>query len=139
MNDIQNPIHPKHGVPVPLTLKCNVTGKITKYTAPEYIKAKVAEAGSLEKLLATYVSKGARGPSTKKPASTASKRGRVWNGKPTEPVEAPSTPSDEKSEPVVTVHHVHTFEDYECNVYFQRQHPEQLLHQSFDHRRKKSA
>jgi len=75
----RNPIHPKYGVPVPCTLICIVTGKETKYTAPEYIKGKIDAAGSLEALLSSYVCRGARkdgGGAPKAPKST-----KTWKGK----------------------------------------------------------
>ena len=45
------------GYPMPLVLKCIVTGKVVKYTVPRYIEKRIAEAGGLENLYATYVSR----------------------------------------------------------------------------------
>lgn len=55
----RNPINPKYGCPVPLIMRCNVSGVEKKYTAPEYIKSKLDNAGGLEKFLRTYVGRGA--------------------------------------------------------------------------------
>src|SRR5574344_2721421 len=55
----RNPINPKYGCPVPLIMRCNVSGAEKKYTAPEYIKRKLDNAGGLEKFLRTYVGRGA--------------------------------------------------------------------------------
>ena len=55
----RNPINPKYGCPVPLIMRCNVTGVEKKYTAPEYIKNKLEGAGGLENFLRTYVGRGA--------------------------------------------------------------------------------
>lgn len=72
--DITNPINPKYGVPVPLFLKCTKSGKEVVWTNAKIIKAKIEKAGSLEAFLASYVSKGANGPSkTTQP--------RQWKGK----------------------------------------------------------
>lgn len=60
MNNVLNPIHPTYGFPVPLTLKCTVTGKENVFTDPDYIKQRIERAGGLEKLLSTYVCKAAK-------------------------------------------------------------------------------
>jgi hypothetical protein len=138
MSDISNPIHPVHGVPVPLTLKCTVSGKIVKYTAPEYIKAKIAEAGSLEKLLATYVSKGAhkRVAEGAKPSSTppvVKTSTRTWKGSEiikdpkdskVQPASAPTTPTNDPTVEVVFILHDGT----ECSVSA----PRSLMSQSLE-------
>jgi Flp pilus assembly secretin CpaC len=48
-----------------LTLKCIVTGKEVTYTSAEYIAKRIERAGSLEKLIASYVSRDA-GKASKK-------------------------------------------------------------------------
>jgi len=48
------------GYTLPLVLTCKVTGKSVKYTSAAYIDKCIAKAGSLEKLLTTYVSREGR-------------------------------------------------------------------------------
>lgn len=133
---MNNPIHPKHGVPVPLTLTCTITGKITKYTAPEYIKAKIAEAGSLEKLLATYVSKGA-----KKAAAPTKAAGRSWKGQSVANAQVNAAKLEfmqAVTAPENQIHNIFKLDDgVECNVYSFRQHSSQLNTQTFDQRKAK--
>jgi hypothetical protein len=50
-----------------LTLKCNVTGKEVTYTSAEYIAKRIEKAGSLEKLIATYVCRDAGKAAKKAP------------------------------------------------------------------------
>lgn len=50
-----------------LTLKCNVTGKEVTYTSAEYIAKRIEKAGSLEKLIATYVCREAGKAAKKAP------------------------------------------------------------------------
>lgn len=137
----RNPNHPKHGVPVPLILICNVSGKETKYTAPEYIAGKIKATGSLEALLKAYVSKGAgknAAGATKAPSS------RQWKGKdiiikkgdeaptPTEHSIAATAPDTVHRE--FQMDHGHT-----CHVYHQRQNPDQASEIVHDHRKKTVA
>jgi hypothetical protein len=130
----RNPNHPVHGVPVPLTLICNVTGKETKYTAPDYIKGKIQQAGSLEALLKLYKCKGAgksgAAPAAKKAApdvsgvdATLPKSRQTWRGNAvsTAKVDKPDAP------PAELLHREYKFKDGPpCNVYFPRQSSEQL-------------
>lgn len=55
-----------------LTLKCIVTGKEVTYTSAEYIAKRIEKAGSLEKLIATYVCRDA-GKAAKKTPKIATK------------------------------------------------------------------
>jgi len=48
------------GYTLPLVLTCTVTGKSVKYTSAAYIEKCIDRAGSLEKLIATYVSREGR-------------------------------------------------------------------------------
>ena len=50
----------ERGYTLPLVLTCKVTGKSVKYTSAAYIDKCIAKAGSLEKLLTTYVSREGR-------------------------------------------------------------------------------
>lgn len=112
-------------VPCPLKLKCTVTGKEVTYTAREYILGRIEKAGSLDLLIANYVSKGAhkdaKGASKPTPPTT-----KTWKGeaviKPTAPVVVQAEPSG----PVDIVHREYTFKDgCSCNVYHPRQNPDQ--------------
>lgn len=138
---MNNPIHPKHGIPVPLTLVCTVTGKVTKYTAPEYIRAKIAEAGSLEALLSNYVCKGARKKvSGGAIGAGASKSGRTWKKEAIIKEDKPIVKKQaESKESVEMVHYVYKMDgDVECNVYAPRANKDQPLNQTFDFRKKKN-
>jgi hypothetical protein len=55
-----NPVNPVLGYPCPLTLRCTVSGKENVFTDPAYIQARIARAGGLDKLEATYVCKAAK-------------------------------------------------------------------------------
>lgn len=125
----RNPINPKYGVPVPLILICNVTGKETKYTAPEYIKGKLDAAGSLENLLKSYKCKGAGKQGAKQGATKSDepeipKSKQIWRG------EAVSTKKETKQEdtaPTELMHREYKFKDGgNCHVYFPRQNPDQI-------------
>lgn len=135
----RNPAHPTHGVPCPLTLICNVTGKETKYTAPEYIKGKIQQAGSLEALLKAYKCKGAGKGGTAaapKPSKQSDvvvdeaghvipKSKQSWRGSSvnTGRVDKPDGPPSE------LMHREYKFKDGgNCHVYFPRQSSEQLSH-----------
>lgn len=76
--------------PVPLVLTCTVTGKQVKYYSRPYIEQRIQRAGSLEVLVNTFMTKGAK----KKDAAPVSK--------PTiAPVAQPSTTKREVVERVV--------------------------------------
>jgi hypothetical protein len=45
------------GYPMPLILKCKVTGHEVRYTVPKYIEKCIAKAGSLQALQDSYVSR----------------------------------------------------------------------------------
>lgn len=124
-----------HPFPVPLTLKCTVTGKEVTYTAADYIKGRIEKAGSLELLRSTYVSKGANKP---KDGAAATKSTRSWQGE--EVIKKPSTTPAPKVEEGPRVHNIFKLEDdVECNVYAPQSHSEQLPTQTFDYRKKKVA
>ena len=115
-----NTIHPQYGIPVPLTLTCKVSGKVTVYTAPEYIKKCIEKWGSLENLIANYVCRECR---EKKGPGAAKKQ---WQGKAVETpqVEQSTTPIDpNKKDESVLVYSKKFFENkndtegYVCNVY----------------------
>ncbi len=59
--------------PVPLILKCNISGKVVKYYSKPYIEKRIAQAGDLATLLNTFMAKGA-----KKKQYPATK---TWKGK----------------------------------------------------------
>lgn len=59
-----------------ITLTCNVTGKQVTYTSEAYIAKRIEQAGSLEKLMATFVSR--EGKALKKGAKPASSK--TWKG-----------------------------------------------------------
>lgn len=44
------------GFPLPLELKCPVTGKINKYTSIPYIRKLIAKYGTIEEIKSKYVS-----------------------------------------------------------------------------------
>lgn len=44
------------GFPLPLELKCPVTGKINKYTSIPYIRKLIAKYGTIEEVKAKYIS-----------------------------------------------------------------------------------
>lgn len=50
----------QRGYTLPLVLTCHVTGKSVKYTSAAYIDKTIAKFGSLDKLLAGYVSRDGR-------------------------------------------------------------------------------
>lgn len=62
-----------------LTLKCTVTGKEVTYTSAEYIAKRIAKAGSLENLLATYVSREAN--KVTKKHKTVKQTDKTFNGR----------------------------------------------------------
>ena len=62
-----------------LTLTCTVTGKQTTYTSEEYIQKRIDRAGSLEKLMATYVSRDA-GKVLKKSKPVNKQTDKTFNG-----------------------------------------------------------
>lgn len=132
----RNPINPKYGVPVPCILICNITGKETKYTAPEYISDKIKTAGSLEKLLSSYVCRGANkdAKAATKPAST-----KTWQG---ENLVKADTPTDKEAVSGDTITHYYlnheSGEDRISTVQHSRQHSEQKLISVHDHRKDKS-
>lgn len=132
----RNPNHPKHGVPVPLILICNVSGKETKYTAPEYIKGKIQAAGSLEALLKGYICKGAgkdAAGATKAPTT------RQWKGKDIVQKEGAEKATEAKSAPVDRIHREFKFDGSSCHVYHDRQNPDQATEIEHDFRKKKVA
>jgi hypothetical protein len=121
--------------PVPLTLKCTVTGKEVTYTAAEYIKGRIEKAGSLELLRSTYVSKGANKP---KDGAPAAKSTRSWKGE--EVIKKTSTAPEQKVEEGPRIHNIFKLDDdVECNVYVPQSNPDQLPTQTFDFRKKKVA
>lgn len=135
----RNPNHPKYGVPVPLILICNVTGKETKYTAPEYIKGKLEAAGSLENLLRNYKCKGAgkEGAATA-PKSNVPKSKSTWRGETVNVEKKESKAEEVSSGPVDLIHRTFlTDNGPPCHVYHPRQNPEQLSEIEHDFRRKK--
>ena len=50
----------RRGYPMPLILKCVVTGKEVRYTVPKYIEKVIAKAGSLDNLYKTFTSREGR-------------------------------------------------------------------------------
>lgn len=147
----RNPNHPKYGVPCPLILICNVTGKETKYTAPEYIKSKLDAAGSLEALLVSYKCKGAGKTTTPNTQSNSGERSDQVptgvrtsllpkvDGAPKQAVIPKSKQSwrgktvvmgeidKEAIAPAEIIHREYKFKDgMSCHVYFPRQNSEQL-------------
>lgn len=148
----RNPNHPKYGVPVPLILICNVTGKETKYTAPEYIKGKLDAAGGLEALLKSYKCKGAGKGEPKSPGAGASKSKppasdvegvdptipksrQTWRG--TAVTMEVKAKDEEPSAPVDTIHRLYVDDEGVSHAYHPRQNPEQLKENVHDHRRHK--
>jgi hypothetical protein len=67
-----------------LTLTCNVTGKQVTYTSEAYIAKRLEQAGSLENLLNSYVSREGKAIKKGKPSSAPVEK--------TETVEEPSAP-----------------------------------------------
>lgn len=122
--------------PCPLTLTCKISGKKVTYSDPEYIKARIEKAGSLEALVSNYVSRSAKGELNRQ-GKPVQPKGKSWKGEQIA-APAPAKPQDpDTGEKVPIVHHVFKIDSGECNVYFPRQHPDQLLHQTFDLRPKR--
>jgi hypothetical protein len=63
--------------PVPLILKCTVSGKEVKYYSRPYIEKRIARAGDLATLINTFMAKGAKKKTNAKVAITD----KTWNGK----------------------------------------------------------
>ena len=61
--------------PVPLILKCTVTGREVKYYSRPYIEKRIAKAGDLATLINTFMAKGAK---KQKQSSTPSTK--TWKG-----------------------------------------------------------
>ena len=59
--------------PVPLILKCTVTGRVVKYYSRPYIEKRIARAGDLASLVNNFMAKGAK----KKTATSSTK---TWKG-----------------------------------------------------------
>lgn len=63
--------------PVPLILKCCITGQEVKYYSRPYIEKRIVKAGSLDRLLNTFMIKGAKNKTKVfKPSLT-----KTWNKK----------------------------------------------------------
>ena len=78
-----------------LTLTCTVTGKQTTYTSEEYIQKRIDRAGSLENLMATYVSRYANKVS-KKDKVVIKQTDKTFNGKRILDTNVASVPTDSK-------------------------------------------
>lgn len=59
--------------PVPLVLKCTITGREVKYYSRPYIEKRIAKAGDLATLINTFMAKGAK--KQKSPPSS-----KTWKG-----------------------------------------------------------
>lgn len=62
--------------PVPLILKCTLTGREVKYYSRPYIEKRIAKAGDLATLINTFMVKGA-----KKQSKSSTPTTKTWNGK----------------------------------------------------------
>jgi len=78
-----------------LTLTCTVTGKQTTYTSEEYIQKRIDKAGSLDKLMATYVSRDA-GKVLKKNKPLIKQTDKTFNGQRILDNKVTAVPSDSK-------------------------------------------
>jgi hypothetical protein len=132
--------------PVPLVLKCTVTGNEVTYTDPEYIKARIDAAGGLDKLRATYVSKaGKRQQRESQPQQP--KSSRTWKGEKiiTDEVHQsmhnhPANLAKASAELPSTIQRLFLFEDGGISMCIHpRQSAEQKPFVLHDHRRDKAA
>ena len=78
-----------------LTLTCTVTGKAVTYTSEEYIQKRIDRAGSLEKLMAAYVSRDA-GKVLKKSKPVIKQTDKTFNGQRILDTKVTAVPSDSK-------------------------------------------
>ena len=151
---MKNTINPKYGVPVPLYLKCKVTGKEVMYTAPDYIKKVIDKAGGLEQLEANYVSregrsgapkqaKSAKAPKEPKPIKT----GKSWGGQSLDTnTQTVKDSGDSKEDPVEYAHKEFRLDDWKdsegshemyCTVDAPKNCKEEIPIMQFDYRSKK--
>ena len=61
--------------PVPLVLKCTITGREVKYYSRPYIEKRIAKAGDLATLINTFMAKGA-----KKQKKNSTPTTKTWKG-----------------------------------------------------------